>query len=125
MLLIVPGLRTVRAYLLAAHAGPTLAVTAVTGLLALNVGRGPTGVAWAASAMFVGQLSVGWSNDWIDRDRDRAAGREDKPLVRRDIPDRALGRAALIALGVALALSFGSGWRAAAAHAVALGAAWS
>jgi 4-hydroxybenzoate polyprenyltransferase len=75
--------------------------------------------------MFSGQLSVGWSNDWIDRDRDREAARQDKPLVRRDLPDRALGRAALIALAVALALSFGSGWRAAAAHAVALGAAWS
>ena len=119
------GVRTARAYLLAAHAGPTLAVTAVAGLLALDVGRGQAGIAWAASAMFIGQLSVGWSNDWIDRDRDRAAARSDKPLVRRDMPDTALGRAAFVALALAVALSFGSGWRAAAAHTVALAAAWS
>jgi len=118
-------MRALRGYLAAAHAGPTFAVTAVTGLLALDVGRGAAGIAWAAVAMLAGQLSVGWSNDWVDRERDRAAGRLAKPLVRGDMPDRALRRAAVIALWAAVALSFGSGWRAATAHLVALAAAWS
>ncbi|MDQ1726921.1 MAG: hypothetical protein QOK14_966 [Frankiaceae bacterium] len=118
-------MRAVRGYLVAAHAGPTFAVTAVTGLLALDVGRGAAGTAWATAAMFAGQLSVGWSNDWVDRDRDRAADRRGKPLVRGDMTDAALGRAAVVALAAGLALSFGSGWRAALAHGVALAAAWS
>ncbi|MCU1678990.1 MAG: UbiA prenyltransferase [Frankiales bacterium] len=117
--------QTIRGYVEAAHAAPTVAVTAVTGLLALDTGRGPAGIAWAATAMLAGQLSVGWSNDWVDRGDDRAAGRSAKPLVRGDMPDASLLRAAAAALLLALALSFGSGWRAAAVHAVALAAAWS
>jgi len=34
-----------------------------------------------AVAAFSGQLTVGWSNDLIDRDRDVHAGRSDKPLA--------------------------------------------
>ena len=117
--------RVIRGYLVASHAGPTGAVTLVTGLLALGVGRGAAGIAWAASAMLAGQLSVGWSNDWVDRHRDRAAARSDKPLVRGDLSPPGLRNAAGVALAAALLLSLGSGWRAAAAHAGALAAAWS
>lgn len=117
--------RTLRAYAEAAHFPPTVAVTAVTALLAVEAGRGPSGTAWAAVAVFAGQLSVGWSNDYIDRERDRAAERTAKPLVRNDIADASLWRAARAAFVVAIALSFGSGWRAALAHGVALVAAWS
>ncbi len=117
-------MRTLGGYVVAAHAGPTVAVTAVTGLLALDVGRGAAGIVWAAGAMAIGQLSVGWSNDWVDRDRDRAADRQGKPLVRGDMSDRALVRAAVIALALAVALSFGSGRPAGLAHTVALAAAW-
>ena len=117
--------RTLRNYLLAAHAAPTAAVTVVAALLALDVGRGVAGIAWASAAIFVGQLSVGWSNDWVDRHRDRASGRQDKPLVRGDMSDRALQRAAFVALAAAVALSFASGLAAALAHTTALAAAWS
>jgi 4-hydroxybenzoate polyprenyltransferase len=117
--------RTVRGYIVAAHAGPTVAVTVVTALLAVDVGRGSRGIAWATVAMLAGQLSVGWSNDWIDRGRDRAAARIAKPLVRGDISDDSLRNSALVAVAVAIALSFGSGWRAAVAHIVAIAAAWS
>ena len=34
-----------------------------------------------AAAVLTGQLSIGWCNDLLDRDRDRAAGRTDKPLA--------------------------------------------
>ena len=33
------------------------------------------------AAVLTGQLSIGWSNDLIDRARDRAVGRTDKPLA--------------------------------------------
>ncbi|MFC4532401.1 UbiA family prenyltransferase [Sphaerisporangium dianthi] len=65
----------------ASHPGPTVVVTAVGSALAAGVGRGPGGTLLAGVAVLSGQLSIGWSNDWIDRTRDRAIGRADKPLA--------------------------------------------
>ena len=33
------------------------------------------------AAVLAGQASIGWCNDWLDADRDRAVGRPDKPVV--------------------------------------------
>jgi heme o synthase len=70
--------RWVWAYLKAAHAGPTLAVSALATALSWAV-AGPW--AWTLIAVLTGQLSVGWLNDLIDRDRDLLADRREKPLV--------------------------------------------
>jgi len=56
-------------------------VTLLTSLLVLRAGRG-WGVVWVAAAVLAGQLSVGWSNDYVDRGLDQAAHRHDKPLAR-------------------------------------------
>jgi 4-hydroxybenzoate polyprenyltransferase len=88
------------------------------------VGRGPGGIVAVAAAALAGQLSVGWSNDWIDRERDARAGRSDKPVARGVLPSRAVAAAAFGALALAVPLSFLSGWRAALTHLVALAAAW-
>ncbi|MCR2824973.1 UbiA family prenyltransferase, partial [Microbacterium sp. zg.Y909] len=72
-----------------------------------------------------GQLSVGISNDAIDRDRDREVGRTDKPLVRGDVSARTAWTAAIVALVVALVLSALLGVGMLAAHAIALASAWS
>lgn len=64
-----------------AHLGPTAAVTVLAAALA--AGAGVSGARFAAliGAVFCGQLTIGWSNDLIDADRDTAAGRPDKPLA--------------------------------------------
>jgi len=36
-------------------------------------------------AVLLGQLSIGWQNDWTDAERDRAAGRADKPISAGEI----------------------------------------
>ncbi|MGZ6792345.1 MAG: UbiA family prenyltransferase, partial [Mycobacteriales bacterium] len=73
---------------------PTAAVTALTALLASGVGASP----WRVGAAFLsGQLSVGWSNDWVDAHRDLAVGRADKPVV-QGLPVATVRRAALLAL---------------------------
>jgi 4-hydroxybenzoate polyprenyltransferase len=77
----VTGSSSVRALVSAAHAGPTLAVTVLAGLLSLAQGLEPTTAVVLVAAVLAGQLSVGWSNDLVDRARDRAAGRRDKPLA--------------------------------------------
>jgi 4-hydroxybenzoate polyprenyltransferase len=113
----------VRGLVRACHLQPTLAVTGLTTILAVSVGRGIGSLA-AAAAVLAGQLSVGWSNDYLDRDRDVAAGRRDKPIVAGEVSATLVGRAALVAAIVCIPLSFLSGWRAAVVHLVAVAAAW-
>lgn len=69
-----------RGILAACHPEPAALVTLLTALLALSAGRGP-GTLWVAAAVGAGQLSVGWTNDYLDRDLDRRQGRRDKPLA--------------------------------------------
>ncbi len=94
-----------RALLRACHPEPTLAVTAVAGALAAGVGAGPATVTAVVAAFLAGQLATGWSNDWLDADRDRASGRSDKPTVTGALPDRVLGTAALAAVVAVVPLS--------------------
>ena len=65
----------------AAHGGPALAVTALSAALALGTGLGPGRAGLVVAAVLTSQLSIGWSNDLLDLERDRAVGRTDKPLV--------------------------------------------
>lgn len=108
----------------ACHFQPTVAVTAITTALALSAGRG-SGSIWVALAVFSGQLSVGWSNDYLDRDRDRLAGRDDKPIVAGEMNARSVGAAAVIAVVACVPLSMLSGWRAGSIHIAAVAVAWS
>jgi heme o synthase len=93
-----------------AHPEPGLAVTVAMTLLA--VGAGHRG--WRIPAVFLAvaatQLAVGWVNDWLDAERDRRAGRRDKPVAAGAISGRAVGVAGLVAtLAVpVLALPFGA-----------------
>lgn len=116
--------RSARGLALACHPGPTVVVTTVATALALSVGRGAA-TAWVTAAVLAGQLSVGWSNDYLDRHRDAAVGRADKPIVSGDVSAFVVGAAAVVAVAMAVLLSFAGGWRAVVVHAVALAAAWS
>ncbi|MCA1711049.1 MAG: UbiA family prenyltransferase [Actinobacteria bacterium] len=112
-----------RALVDACHPEPTAAVTAVVTALAVSAGRGAE-AALVGVAFLVGQLSVGWSNDWIDADRDRRAGRVDKPVQRGDITSRTLRTAALAAFAACVPLSLLMGVRAGVVHLLAVSAAW-
>ena len=97
-------------------------MTALTGALAAVAGRGP-GTVWVFLAVLAGQLFVGWSNDYLDRARDRDAGRTDKPLARDELPDRVVRNAAALALVAVVPLSFASGLPAALVHFAAIASA--
>jgi 4-hydroxybenzoate polyprenyltransferase len=113
------------ALLLAAHAAPAVAVTAIAGAYAAGAAGADAGRALlVAAAVGAGQLSIGWSNDWIDADRDLAVGRTDKPVVRGEVTPALLRRAALLALVACAGLSLALGWRAALLHAVLVAAGW-
>lgn len=112
---------TVAALARACHPEPTLAVTAIAAGLAHGAGAP---VARVAAAFLSGQLSVGWSNDWVDRDRDRRTGRTDKPVAMGWIEPRTVLVATGCAVLVLVPLSFANGWAAGVAHLTLVLAAW-
>ena len=116
-------MRRLQGLLSACHLGPTLAVTAATTALAGLVGRG-WGCVAVALAVLAGQLSVGWSNDWLDAARDGATRRTTKPIVAGLVSAQEVKVAALLAAFAAVPLSLLSGWRAAVVHLVAIASAW-
>src|SRR4051794_10693210 len=108
-----PGARVaarLRGLALATHAGPTVAVTLVATLLAVAAGVGAGRAALVCGAVLAGQASIGWSNDWLDADRDRAVARPDKPVVQGAVGPSLLRRAALVAVAVAVVLSLTLGF---------------
>ncbi len=113
------GSRT-RALLASCHPEPTVAVTAVAGLLAVVAGRGAASL-WVLGAVLTGQLSIGWLNDAVDAARDRAAGREDKPVARGELSTRTVGAAAVVAAVVSVPLAVAAGWNGQSAVGVTLG----
>ncbi|MPY94826.1 MAG: hypothetical protein GEV08_17715, partial [Acidimicrobiia bacterium] len=113
-----------RALIRASHLQPTVAVTLIAAGLAAAAGRGPGGTAWVALAVAAGQLSVGWSNDYLDRHRDRAAARLDKPIAAGQVDEGTVGRAAIAAAAACVVLSMASGWRAGLVHIAEVAVAW-
>jgi 4-hydroxybenzoate polyprenyltransferase len=108
----------------ACHPEPAVAVTVLAGALAVATGRSAWGVVAVVAAVGAGQLSVGWSNDYLDRDRDRVTGRGDKPVAAGALPAREVAAAALLAAAACIPLSFLSGLWPGVAHLVAVAAAW-
>ncbi|WP_409483032.1 UbiA family prenyltransferase [Arsenicicoccus dermatophilus] len=107
------------------HLGPTVLVTGLATALAAGRGQPPRRVALISAAVLAGQLTIGWSNDLLDADRDRRAGRLDKPLAL----DPTARRPVLLALGAAggacLLLSGRCGGRAGLVHVVlVVGSGW-
>ena len=117
----------VRALIIASHPLPCLAVTAMATLLTAEAappGFGSERLALVAMAMLAGQLSVGWSNDAIDANRDATAARTDKPTVTGLISVRSLWLGAAGALVVTLALAAAISGVTLVIDAVTLAAAW-
>jgi 4-hydroxybenzoate polyprenyltransferase len=96
---------SVRALVVATHAGPTVAVTTTATLLAVTAGVAPERVGVLALAVLAGQVSIGWSNDWLDADRDRAVARADKPVARGAVEPGLLRTLALVSAAAAVVLS--------------------
>jgi len=114
----------VAALVLASHPGPTVVVTALSAGLLAGAGASVARGALATAAVLAGQLSVGWSNDWVDAGRDATVGRTDKPVVRGVLAAADLRRAALAAAGVCAVLSWSTGAVPGTVHLVAVAAAW-
>lgn len=116
--------RRALALLRAAHPGPAFGVTAMTAVLTSAVGLDLGRATLVVAAVLAGQLSIGWSNDLLDRDRDRGAGRTDKPLAVGGLSAGVVLTACRLALVTTVVLSALLGWRAGGAQLVMVAAGW-
>jgi 4-hydroxybenzoate polyprenyltransferase len=108
----------------AAHPGPCLAVTAVGTALAATAGAPTRTCVLLAAALLAGQLSIGWCNDAVDRGRDVAAGRTDKPLAVGTLAVRTVWTACVLAVVACVPLSLALGPAAGVTHLVAVAGGW-
>ncbi|MDQ1722171.1 MAG: hypothetical protein QOI26_1905 [Pseudonocardiales bacterium] len=108
----------------ASHPLPCVAVTGLAAALFAIAGKPLPVCLLGAAAVLAGQLTIGWSNDLIDAQRDRAAGRQDKPLAVEPESGRQVRLALGAALVLAVLLSLALGWRAAALHGVTVAGGW-
>lgn len=102
----------------AAHIGPALAVTAVATLLAVGDDLELRTILVVTAAVLAGQLTIGWSNDLLDRGRDCAVGRTDKPLATGELPPGMVTWSLAVAAVACIVASAALGWRSAVVHLV-------
>jgi len=108
----------------AAHPVPALAVTVLSGLLAVAVDLPPERTVLVVAAVLTGQLSIGWSNDLLDRERDRAVGRTDKPLATGALPAGVTRIAVAVVVVLTVPLGLACGLAAGAVHLVCTAGGW-
>lgn len=113
-----------RALALSCHPGPTAAVVVLTALLAAAAGLPAGRAVLVVAAVLAGQLSIGWLNDLLDADRDRAVGRRDKPLAAGEAPPRTVRVAVAVAAAACVLLSLLAGVVAGAVHLLGVAMGW-
>lgn len=93
-------------------------------MLAAAAGNNTRTCVLIAAAVLTGQLTVGWSNDRLDADADRAVGRTDKPLAMDQVPLRVVDAALSSAMLACVAMSLALGWRAGVLHLAGVSCGW-
>lgn len=115
---------TILLLFLSSHPGPSVAVAAMCialGITTLDAVR----VVVLGLAVLLGQFSVGLSNDWLDADRDRQVGRDDKPVSTGALSTSLARNSAFVMALLGLSLSALLSWQAALAHLLFIAAGWS
>jgi 4-hydroxybenzoate polyprenyltransferase len=109
---------------LASHPLPSLAMTLALAVAAALTGRSALEVGLVAATVLTGQLTVGWLNDVVDRDRDAQVGRQDKPVAMGWVDPGTVTFCIAVAVLVVIPLSVANGTYAGIAHLLAVGSAW-
>lgn len=110
--------------LLSCHPLPSLAMTVVMTIAAALTGRSVQECLLVAATILSGQLTIGWINDVVDRERDQRAGRLDKPVARGWIDPGNVTFATACMTLLVIPLSIANGTAAGLAHLAAVLSAW-
>lgn len=110
--------------LLSGH--PLSAVAMTVGLAAAAgfTGRSTLEVGLVAATVLGGQLTVGWVNDVVDRDRDKQVGRTDKPIAMGWIDPGTVTFTTACVVLLVVPLSVANGTYAGVAYLGAVASAW-
>ena len=92
------------------HPIPSFAVTTFTVLLAIGYGIPLEKLVLVGLGILFQQFSVGLSNDWLDYERDKIVGRNDKPTVRFEVSAKLVRNASLVSAVIALVFAMSLGW---------------
>jgi 4-hydroxybenzoate polyprenyltransferase len=92
------------------HPIPSFAVTSFTVLLAIGYGMPLEKLFLVGFGILFQQFSVGLSNDWLDYERDKIVGRNDKPTVRFEVSAKLVRNASLVSAVIALVFAMSLGW---------------
>jgi 4-hydroxybenzoate polyprenyltransferase len=110
---------------LATHLPQTLGMVGASAVLAYLFGVQGGQALIVVAAVLCGQVSVGWSNDYIDSQVDKKLERTDKPVVRDQLDPQTLKLPIIVALVLVVPLSFlAAGLVGGAAHLLAVASAW-
>lgn len=110
---------------LATHLPQTLAMVGASAVLCYLLGVTSDKTLLVVAAVLSGQVSVGWSNDYIDSKVDKQLARSDKPVVRDQLDPKTLRLPIILALVALVPLSFAAaGFIGGAAHLLAVASAW-
>jgi 4-hydroxybenzoate polyprenyltransferase len=112
------------ALVLACHPVPTLALSLGVAVAAALSGRSGREVLLVAVTVLAGQLTVGWTNDVVDRDRDREVGRQDKPVALGWVDPGTVTFAVACAVLVVIPLAMANGTAAGIAYLAAVLSLW-
>jgi 4-hydroxybenzoate polyprenyltransferase len=110
--------------IMACHPLPTAAMTIALTAAAALTGRPAVECALVAATILTGQLTIGWMNDVLDRDRDAKVGRHDKPVALGWVDPGTLTFAIACATLLCIPLSIANGTAAGIAHLLAVVSAW-
>ncbi len=91
-------------------------MTVVMTVAAALTGRPAAQCLLVAATVFTGQLTIGWVNDVVDAERDRRAGRTDKPVALGWVAPRTVIVATAVVSVVVVVLSLANGTAAGLAH---------
>jgi 4-hydroxybenzoate polyprenyltransferase len=109
---------------LSSHPLPTVAMTVALTVAAALTGRTGRECLLVAATVLTGQLTIGWINDVVDRERDRKVGRRDKPVAMGWVDPGTVNFAVACAVLLVIPLSMANGTAAGIAHLAAVLSAW-
>jgi 4-hydroxybenzoate polyprenyltransferase len=98
------------ALLKSTHPIPSFAVTSFAVLLAFGYGMPIEKLVPVGLGILFQQFSVGLSNDWLDYERDKTVGRNDKPTVRFEVSAKLVRNSSVISAVIALVVATSLGW---------------
>src|SRR3954452_9251569 len=109
---------------IAAHPVASLLVTAAVTVAAATSGRTGRECLLVAATVLTGQVTVGWVDDVVDRNRDRQVGRQDKPVAMGWVDPGNVTFAIACAVLLLVPLSVANGTEAGLAYLGAVLSAW-